>query len=292
MTHDEEKESDEVEYGGIPSISALAQALTDGRYKNIMVLSGAGISCSAGIPDFRSPDCGLYHKVDKYNLPCPEAAFDLTYYHNNPAPFISLASEIWPKEEEHTPTLTHSFVSLLHQKGLLLRNYTQNIDMLESRAGVPQDKIVECHGSFRTASCIECYEEFDIEECRRLMIDEKEAPLCQTCFALVKPDIVFAGESLPFRFDRLLRDDLQHVDLLIVIGTSLSVEPVSQIPNMIPQSCPRVLLNKELVGDFDANVGRDFFMKGNCDDNVRELSKLMGLIQELEDLNKSTAQQS
>jgi Sir2 family len=91
--------------------------------KNILVLSGAGVSVAAGIPDFRTPGTGLYDNLQKYNLPYAEAVFDIQYYQVNPHPFIKLASELWP--QHHRPTITHTFIALLADKQRLLRNYTQ-----------------------------------------------------------------------------------------------------------------------------------------------------------------------
>jgi NAD+-dependent protein deacetylase sirtuin 2 len=119
--------------------------------QKVVILSGAGVSVAAGIPDFRTPGTGLYDNLAKYNLPFPEAVFDVDFYKKNPQPFVSLAREIWPGMT-HSPTLTHCFMSLLASKGKLLRVYTQNIDGLEVLAQLAPEKIVECHGHFRTAS--------------------------------------------------------------------------------------------------------------------------------------------
>jgi NAD-dependent histone deacetylase SIR2 len=108
--------------------------------------TGAGISTSAGIPDFRSPETGLYANLTRLNLPYPEAVFDIDFFRKTPEPFYALAQELYPGK--FRPTITHSFISLLHQKGLLLKLFTQNIDCLEREAGVPGDKIIEAHGSF------------------------------------------------------------------------------------------------------------------------------------------------
>lgn len=108
--------------------------------------TGAGISTSAGIPDFRSPETGLYANLARLNLPNPEAVFDISYFRTNPKPFYTLAQEMYPGK--YRPTITHSFIYLLHRKGLLLKLFTQNIDCLEREAGVPSDMIIEAHGSF------------------------------------------------------------------------------------------------------------------------------------------------
>lgn len=77
----------------------------------------------------RTPGTGLYDNLQKYSLPDPTAVFDTSYFAHNPRPFFSLAKELYPGR--YSPNLAHCFVALLQNKGVLLRNYTQNIDGLE-----------------------------------------------------------------------------------------------------------------------------------------------------------------
>jgi len=112
----------------IKEISSIIQ-----KVHNIIILTGAGISTSAGIPDFRSPKTGLYANLQKYNLPYPEAIFDINYFKQNPKPFFELAKELFTGN--YQPTSTHRFIRLLEEEGKLLRNYTQNIDGLEIKEG-------------------------------------------------------------------------------------------------------------------------------------------------------------
>ena len=232
-----------------------------------------------------------YDNLEKYNLPYPEAVFDLSFYQTNPQPFVSLAKELWPGRT-HSPTLSHSFVSLLDSKNLLVRNYTQNIDGLEVLAGVSESKLVECHGHFRASSCTNCGVPMDVKDCYSAIVDMEKVPICTKCGSYVKPDIVFFGESLPVRYQKCIREDLVKTDLLIVMGTSLKVAPVSLIPEMVNTSCRRVLFNRELVGDFvppgvHGNY-RDVFWEGDCDDGIRKLCELLGWETELLELNEST----
>ena len=113
-----------------PELIRVADWIQQGHVQRILVLTGAGLSVAAGIPDFRTPGTGLYDNLQKYNLPFPEAVFDLQFYRRNPQPFCQLAKELWPGIK-FVPTLAHCFLTLLHRKGLLLRCYTQNIDGLE-----------------------------------------------------------------------------------------------------------------------------------------------------------------
>ena len=95
-----------------------------------------------------------YANLARLDLPYPEAVFDISYFRQNPLPFYHLAHELYPGK--YRPTVAHCFVRLLSDKGLLLKLFTQNIDCLERKAGVPDDKIVEAHGSFARHRCIEC----------------------------------------------------------------------------------------------------------------------------------------
>lgn len=252
-------------------LEQLTKLIESGKAKRILVLCGAGVSTGAGIPDFRSPGTGLYDNLQKYGLPYPEAIFEVNYYRKKPEAFVSLAHEIWPGMK-FQPTLTHRFLKLLSDKGLLLRVYSQNIDGLEFLAGIPDDKLVECHGHFRTASCIDCHAEADAEKVKQSIVRHGKTPTCKHCGGNVKPDIVFFGEDLPDRFHRLLRQDIPKADLLLVMGTSLQVAPVSMIPNMV--RCNRVLFNRDLV--MKIRKGRDMFVPGNCDANVRKFLDLLG----------------
>ena len=184
---------------------------------------------------------------------------------------MTLAKELWPGIR-FSPTMTHSFLKLLSDKGLLLRLYTQNIDGLEFLAGIPEEKLVECHGHFRTAACIDCKKSTDGDRVKETIVIEGETPICQYCEGHVKPDIVFFGESLPDRFHHLLQKDLPKADLLMVMGTSLQVAPVSMIPNMV--SCNKALFNRDKV--MKIRKGRDIFVEGDCDESVQRLCDLLG----------------
>jgi NAD-dependent histone deacetylase SIR2 len=121
----------------------------------ILVITGAGISTSLGIPDFRSKDTGFYAKLKEMGMAEPEEVFDIFNFDYDPQTFYSLAGEILPKDSKaFTPT--HAFIRALQDQGRLQTNYTQNIDNLEGFAGITPDRLIQCHGSFATASCRKC----------------------------------------------------------------------------------------------------------------------------------------
>ncbi|KAL9621891.1 MAG: hypothetical protein Q9160_003712 [Pyrenula sp. 1 TL-2023] len=245
--------------------------------------TGAGISTSAGIPDFRSPDTGLYANLARLNLPYAEAVFDISYFRHNPFPFYTLAHELYPGK--YKPTVTHSFIRLLHDKGILMKLFTQNIDCLEREAGVPGEKIIEAHGSFATQHCIECRAEYP-EDAMRKAVAEKEVPHClrKGCDGLVKPDIVFFGEPLPETFHRN-RALPEEADLALVMGTSLTVQPFASLPSFVKEQTPRILINLERVGGLGSRAD-DVLVLGDCDTGVRKLADELGWRDELEILWK------
>lgn len=137
--------------------------------KNIVVLVGAGISVSCGIPDFRSMGTGLYSQLDleDLGLSCPEDLFDLSFFQDEPGPFYAFAKNLYyPKGEDVKvePSDSHKLLALLEQRKMLLRIYSQNIDGLENMAGVSNKKIVYAHGSLRWASCTRCQRKVSSEE--------------------------------------------------------------------------------------------------------------------------------
>ncbi|KAF9579556.1 NAD-dependent protein deacetylase sirtuin-2, partial [Lunasporangiospora selenospora] len=182
------------------TIESVAEYINAGKAKNIIVMSGAGISTAAGIKDFRSPGTGLYSDLAKYNLPYPEAVFDICFFRDNPDPFYRLAKELMPGN--YRPTLTHYFMPMLAKRDLLLRAYTQNIDMLERLTGLDGDLLVEAHGSFASSECIDCYVNHEFAWVKKSIL-KGEVPRCPSCKGLVKPTITFFGEDLPERFGRM-----------------------------------------------------------------------------------------
>jgi NAD+-dependent protein deacetylase SIR2 len=214
-------------------------------------------------------------------LPHPEAVFELDFFRFNPYPFYILAKELYPANFQ--PTVSHAFVSLLAKKNLLRMLFTQNIDCLERKAGVPSDLIVEAHGSFATQRCIECRTPFPDDDMRKC-VEEGNVAFCirEECGGYVKPDIVFFGEGLPYSFFENMTVPLE-ADLIIVMGTSLTVYPFANLPRLAQYGVPRVLFNMDPVGDFGER-GDDVLCLGSCDAGIRKLADELGWRDELEKL--------
>ena len=165
-----------------------------------MFLVGAGISVSAGIPDFRSEGTGFYEKIKKMGLEKPEMIFDIKYFAFKPETFYSISKDMF-FFQEYEPTITHYFMKLMMDKGNLQTVATQNIDSLELKAGIDANKLVQAHGHYNSAHCISGHKA-DIAMFKKCVFEDKIYE-CETCGSPVKPDVVFFGEMLPPSFFEL-----------------------------------------------------------------------------------------
>lgn len=150
--------------------------------RNIAVLTGAGISVSCGVPDFRSKGVGLYSVLDcaALGLSCPEELFDWEFFQNNPNPFFQFAKRLYfPLENNQKvrPSDSHKLLRLLQDRKQLLRVYSQNIDGLEEEAGVMSKKVVYAHGSLKWATCLTCKRKVPADEFEESILNG-DIPYC------------------------------------------------------------------------------------------------------------------
>lgn len=309
------------------TIDDAARLLQD--CNRIMVITGAGISTSLGIPDFRSKNTGFYSRLVQMGYQEPEQVFDIHNFDEDPKTFYALAGDIIPDLEKWTPT--HEFIRLLQDKGKLLTNYTQNIDNVEAHAGIRKEKLIQCHGSWATATCRKCkykvpgedifdsvraQKPAECKKCRdeiaankpgmkrkrssngngsrkkRLSDDDSESDGAYDIPqpGIMKPDITFFGEALPNDFfDRLKDVDKDEVDLVIVMGTSMKVAPVSEIPNFLPRDVPQIYISRDVsstsyrIANLTLtrakpihHINFDINLLGDCDVIVAELARRVG----------------
>lgn len=265
----------------------LITGIKSKQFKKIAVLTGAGISVAAGIPDFRTPGTGLYSRVAKLGLPYPEAVFNLDFFRANPYPYYQVRKEFLLCRAK--PVSAHHFIKRLNDEGQLMMNYSQNIDDLELDAGLPLDKLVQAHGHMRTAHCIDCRAVYDdINEFNKC-IEEGRVCLCPYCNpdigegnnakpsnqtevtfkGLIKPDTVFFGEALPTSFHKEFTK-VTEADLVIVMGTSLKVYPFAFLLQFLSGGVPVVLINRENPG-----IQRDhfLFLEGDIQEIVERIAR-------------------
>jgi NAD-dependent deacetylase sirtuin 1 len=241
------------------------------KSKRMIVVTGAGISVSTGIPDFRSKE-GLYNTLDcaKYGIPSAELLFDIEFFQIDPAPFYQFAGSLLP-DREMIPSVCHRFLAMLQARKKLMRNYTQNVDGLERRAGLTN--VVECHGTMDRFHCTgpRCTRKQPLSA---LMGDVRLGKVCYcSCGEVMKPDVTFFGEQLPKVLFTTMAKDLPRCDLVLVIGTSLKVGgSVHEVLRGVHPSVPQVLINREAVAlPSSMSAGFDVTILGQCDDIARYL---------------------
>lgn len=191
--------------------------------KNIVVLTGAGISTNAGIPDFRGPQ-GLYTS----RLYDPEKVFDIAYFLKDPKPFYEFAHDFIAIESTISPTVAHHALAALEGADKIKSVITQNIDGLHQKAG--SQKVLDMHGSFLTSHCLRCRKTYGYQDLKAMVL-QHVIPHC-SCRGIIKPDIVFFGEDVKYYHKAL--ELAQSADLFLIIGTSCVVYPAASLPQFVP----------------------------------------------------------
>ncbi len=188
--------------------------------RRVAVFTGAGVSTLCGIPDFRGPQ-GLYRQPDAERL------FDIDWFRRDPSVYYKGCMELVYGLRRFKPGPVHHAVARLEQAGTVKGVITQNIDMLHQKAG--SRTVYEVHGSPLLHHCFGCGREKSFEEIC-VLLESSPVPRCERCGEAYKPDITFFGEMLP---EKAFSDAMalaQKSDLMLVLGSSLTVHPAASIP--------------------------------------------------------------
>jgi NAD-dependent deacetylase len=186
-----------------------------------VVLTGAGVSTESGVPDFRSPD-GIWAQFD------PLEYGSLQAFRDDPEKVWRFYAPRFSMLTEAEPNPAHHALAELERRGLMRAVVTQNIDLLHERAG--SRDIVEVHGSIRTSTCPDCGARYTLEEVLPLIEAGDGAPACAACGGILKPDVVFFDELLPPDAIDRAYELAGEARLLLVVGSSLEVWPVAELP--------------------------------------------------------------
>lgn len=202
--------------------------------KHIVALTGAGMSTSSGIPDFRSPDSGLWDYVD------PMEVATITSFKQNPQAFFDWIRPLVQKIMAAQPNAAHLALAHMEKYGTLQGIITQNIDVLHTKAG--SQTIHEVHGHMRDATCMQCLETFQAAAILGDYLAKGSIPRCPQCHGILKPNVILFGEVLPIltlnRAKRLAR----ACDVMIVAGSSLEVAPAGDLPMLAKYAGAQVII--------------------------------------------------
>ena len=189
-----------------------------------IALTGAGISTLSGIPDFRGKN-GLYGRKDID----PERLFEINAFRRDPSYYYTHAREFIYGLGSRKPNIIHKELARLEHMGILHAVLTQNIDMLHQKAG--SHRVLELHGSPAVHSCLECGMTMSFDAVTR-SLDEGRIPTCSCCGGIIKPNIVFFGEPLPEEALIQAQEEAMEADLMLVLGSSLTVYPAAGLPGI------------------------------------------------------------
>lgn len=214
-------------------IEALRQAIENAE--NMVFFGGAGVSTESGLPDFRGEQ-GIYRK--KYGLP-PESYFSIRLLKYNPEEFFRFQRER-VLGYQAKPNAAHLKLAEWEKQGKLRAVITQNIDGLHQAAG--SKKVIELHGNTMKCRCMICHKPYDISA----VTETEGVPRCKICHGIIKPDTVLYGEKLDKRLIEKAADHIRKADLLIVGGTSLTVNPAVSLVHECREK-PLVIINLGLT---------------------------------------------
>ena len=219
-------------------MESLVKALEGARC--VAAMTGAGVSTLCGIPDFRGPQ-GLYKNPDA------ERIFDIDWFDRDPSIYYRGCRDLVYGLDRFEPGPVHAALKRLEDQGRLAGVITQNIDMLHQKAG--SSNVYEVHGSPILHHCRRCGSEKTFAEIRAMIeasgglasLDEGYVPRC-ACGGAYKPDITFFGESLPEEAFMRSQELAMRADVMLVLGTSLTVYPAAGLPRLTLRSGGKVFI--------------------------------------------------
>jgi NAD-dependent deacetylase len=205
------------------------------RAKYCVALTGAGISTPSGIPDFRSPGSGVWTKYS------PMEVASLSAFRYHPDRFYTWLRPFVRNLFEADPNPAHAALAKLEESGFLQSIITQNIDALHQRSG--SKLVIEVHGTYQTLSCPACFQRIEANaEILNTLLESSQIPRCPLCDTILKPDIILYEEQLPVEKWNLARTEIQACDVLLVLGSSLTVTPVSDLPYTALSSGAKIII--------------------------------------------------
>ena len=200
----------------IKKLSALIK-----ESKHLVALTGAGVSTLSGIRDFRGKN-GLYKEMDA------EKIFDINYFEKDPSFYYNNEGSFIYNLDEKEASIVHTTLGKLEERGFLKAVITQNIDLLHQKGG--SRNVIEIHGSPVIHYCMRCAGVRVSFEDAAAAVRRGEMPKCPKCGRVLKPAITFFGESLPVNALKEAVGEAQKSDLMLILGTSLTVYPAASIP--------------------------------------------------------------
>jgi len=217
--------------------------------KHLTAMTGAGVSTLSGIRDFRGKN-GLYNEMDA------EKIFSLDYFEKDPSFYYRQAGSFIYNIDEKEPSIVHNVLGELEKRGYLKALVTQNIDLLHQKGG--SKNVIEIHGSPTVHYCMRCAGVRVSFEEAAAAVRRGEMPLCPKCGRVLKPAITFFGESLPSEALKQAVTESQKADLMLVLGTSLTVYPAASMPEHTLRTGGKIVIVNNMPTPMDGRAALHF----------------------------------
>ena len=195
------------------------------KSNKIVVFTGAGISTESGVSDFRSPG-GIWDRFDPDELSFP----NFLASEASREKYWDFYRQLWPTMVEAKPNRGHYAIAELYQMGKLDCLITQNIDGLHQKSGIPEEVVIELHGTMQWVVCLECGKRYQREQIQSRLESGEKVPKCDACHGIMKPATISFGQAMPERETREAEKRAASCDLLLAAGSSLVVYPAAQMP--------------------------------------------------------------
>jgi len=229
--------------------------------KHLVALTGAGVSTLSGIRDFRGKN-GLYNEMDA------EKIFDIEYFVEDPSFYYKQAGDFIYNIDEKEASVVHIVLGELEKRGFLKALITQNIDLLHQKGG--SKHVIEIHGSPLVHYCLRCAGVRVGFEEAAAVVRKGEMPKCPKCGRVLKPAITFFGESLPMDALREAVTESQQADLMLVLGTSLTVHPAASMPSYTLNSGGRIVIVNNMPTPLDSMAALHFDDLGEVFEGLKQ----------------------
>ena len=230
--------------------------------KHLVALTGAGVSTLSGIRDFRGKN-GLYNDMDA------EKIFSMEYFLQDPSFYYNNAGSFIYNIDEKEASIVHLVLGELEKRGFLKALITQNIDLLHQKGG--SKNVIEIHGSPKMHYCLRCAGVRVSFEEAAAVVRRGEMPKCPKCSKVLKPAITFFGESLPIEALREAVSESQEADLMLVLGTSLTVHPAASMPQYTLRSGGRIVIVNNMPTPLDGRAEMRFEDLGQVFEGLKAL---------------------
>ncbi|HMM97392.1 MAG TPA: NAD-dependent protein deacylase [Anaerolineales bacterium] len=192
-----------------------------------VAFTGAGLSTPSGIPDFRSPETGLWARLEAAAGTDETQAGTIQAFGRDPQTFYERMKPLFQNIITAEPNAAHYALAELEARGMLQAVITQNADTLHQRAG--SKNVIEVHGSLAEATCIQCYNVKPFRPLLDQFLSDGIVPRCKECGGVMKPNVILTGEQLPVKAVLAAKQAIRRADLLLIAGTSLAGGPATAL---------------------------------------------------------------